>query len=108
MKFVQLKSIRDIVMLVASSPASNVIQHMANEGDHLYFVIGGTLSEVFIYFVKTKDVLDGSFITYNSYSGDIGYSDKVMHEPNISTIPVVEIINQDLLNEEVLEKLSKL
>jgi len=108
MKFVQLKSIRDIVMLVASSPASNVIQHMKNEGDHLYFVIGGTLSEVFLYFVKTKDALEGSFITYNSYSGEIGHSDKVMHEPNISTIPVVEIINQDLLNEDVLEKVSKL
>ena len=108
MKFVQLKSIRDIVMLVASSPASNVIQHMENEGDHLYFVIGGTLSEVFLYFVKTKDVLDGSFITYNSYSGAIGYSDKVMHEPNISTIPVVEILNQNLLPEDMLEKVSKL
>jgi len=31
-----------------------------------------------------------------------------MHEPNISTIPVVEIINQDLLNEDVLEKVGKL
>jgi hypothetical protein len=108
MKFVQLKSIRDIVMLVASSPASNVIQHMENEGDHLYFVIGGTLSEVFFYFVKTNEALEGSFITYNSYSGEIGYSDKVMHEPNMSTIPVVEIMNQDILTEDMLEKVSKL
>jgi len=108
MKFVQLKEIRDIVMLVASSPASNVIQHMENEGDHLYFVIGGTLSEVFLYFVKTSEALEGSFITYNSYSGEIGFSEKVMHEPNMSTIPVVEIINQDILTEDVLEKVNKL
>jgi hypothetical protein len=108
MKFVQLKSIRDIVMLVASSPASNLIQHMENEGDHLYFVIGGTLSEVFLYFVKTREALEGSFITYNSYSGEIGYSDRVMNEPNMSTIPVVEIMNQDILTEDMLEKVSKL
>jgi hypothetical protein len=108
MKFVQLKDIRDIVMLVASSPSSNVIQHMENEGDHLYFVIGGTLSEVFLYFVKTSEALDGSFITYNSYSGEIGYSEKVMHEPNMNTIPVVEILNQDILTEDVLDKVNRL
>ena len=108
MKFVQLKDIRDIVMLVASSPASNVIQHMENKGDHLYFVIGGTLSEVFLYFVKTSEALEGSFITYNSYSGEIGYSEKVMHEPNMNTIPVVEIINQDILTEDVLDKVNRL
>jgi hypothetical protein len=48
MKFVQLKSIRDIVMLVASSPASNVVQHMESKGENPYFVIGGTLSEAFL------------------------------------------------------------
>lgn len=108
MKFVQLKTIRDIVMLVASSPATNVIQHMESNGEHMYFVIGGTLSEVFLYFVKTNEALEGSFITYNGYSGSIGFSDKIMHEPNISSFPVVEIMNQDILSEEVLKKVSKL
>ncbi|OGD53148.1 hypothetical protein A3K81_00235 [Candidatus Bathyarchaeota archaeon RBG_13_60_20] len=108
MKFVQLKTVRDIVMLVASSPASNVVQHLEVGGGHLYFVIGGTLSEVFLYFVKTAEPLDGSFITYNSYTGDIGFSGKVASEPNVSTFPVVEIQNQDLLPTEMLVKVSKL
>ena len=108
MKFVQLKSIRDIVMLVASSPASNVVQHMESDAGNLYFVIGGTLSEVFLYFVKTSKPLEGSFITYNSYTGEIGYSDRVLTEPNVSTFPVIEIQSQDLLQAEMLEKVSKL
>jgi hypothetical protein len=108
MKFVQLKSLRDMVMLVASSPATNIIQHLKNSDDHLYFVIGGTLSEVFLYFVKEKESIDGNFITYNSYSGEIGSSDKIMHEPNVNSFPVVEIINQNLLPEDMLEKVSKL
>jgi len=108
MKFVQLKSVRDIVMLVASSPASNVVQHMGIGGGHLYFVIGGTLSEVFLYFVKTAEPLPDSFITYNSYTGEIGFSDKVMSEPNVSTFPVIEIQSQDLLPAEVLAKVVKL
>ncbi|MCW4049377.1 MAG: hypothetical protein NWE89_06520 [Candidatus Bathyarchaeota archaeon] len=108
MKFVQLKTIRDIVMLVASSPATNVIQHLASNGEHLYFVIGGTLSEVFLYFVKEKEPLEGSFITYHSYTGDIGSSEKIMTEPNINSFPIIEIENQDILPSEILEKLSKL
>ncbi|MGD2200329.1 MAG: hypothetical protein PVJ38_01695 [Candidatus Bathyarchaeota archaeon] len=108
MKFVHLKTMRDLVMLVASSPTMNVIQHLENGGSHLYFIIGGTLSEIFLYFVKQKDSLEGGFITYNSYTGGIGSSDKLVHEPNKNSFPVVEIKNQDLLPEELLSKVNNL
>ena len=54
MKFVQLLSLKDLIMLVASSPTSNVIQHLSFNESHLYFLIGGTLNEIFLYFVKEK------------------------------------------------------
>jgi len=107
MKFVQLKTIRDLVMLVASSPATNVIQHLENSG-HLYFVIGGTLSEVFMYLVKQDEPIEGSFITYNSYTGEIASSEKLSTEPNMNSFPVIEIQKQDLITSETMETLSKL
>lgn len=107
MKFVQLKNIRDLVMLVASSPATNVIQHLENSG-HIYFVIGGTLSEVFMYLVKQDEPIGGSFITYNSYSGEIGTGEKLSTEPNMNSFPVIEINKQDLITEETLETLKRL
>jgi hypothetical protein len=107
MKFVQLKTIKDLVMLVASSPATNVIQHLDNNG-HIYFVIGGTLSEVFMYLVKQDEPIDGSFINYNIYSGKISSSLKISSEPNMNNFPVIEIENQDLITTETLDKLSKL
>ena len=107
MKFVQLKTIRDLVMLVASSPATNVIQHLENSG-HIYFVIGGTLSEVFMYLVKQDEPIGGSFITYNSYTGDIGTSEKISTEPNMNSFPVIELQKQDLITSDTMETLSKL
>lgn len=107
MKFVQLKTIKDLVMLVASSPSTNVIQHLENDG-HIYFVIGGTLSEVFMYLVKQEIPMDGNFITYNSYSGEIATSEKISTEPNMNSFPVLEIKKQDLITSETLEKLSNL
>jgi len=108
MKFVQLKSLRDLVMLVASSPTMNVIQHIENGGSHLYFIIGGTLSEIFLYFVKEKTPIDGRFITYNTYTGELGFSERLLHEPNLNSFPVVEIENQDLLPEELLHRVNSL
>lgn len=108
MKFVQLKTMRDLVMLVASSPATNVIQHLECEGKHVYFVIGGTLSEVFTYLVKIDEKMEGSFVTYNSYMGEVGSSDKIASEPNMNSFPVIEIVNQSLIPEKLLETVAGL
>ena len=108
MKFIQLKSLRDLVMLVASSQTMNVIQHIEKGGSHLYFLIGSTLSEIFLYFVKEKEPIEGSFITYNTYTGELGFSDRLMHEPNLNSFPLVEIENQDLLPEELLHRVNNL
>jgi hypothetical protein len=108
MKFVQLKSLKDLVLLVASSPTMNVIQHLQNGDFHLYFIIGGTLSEIFLYFVKETKSIDGNFITYNTYTSELGFSDRLMHEPNLNSFPVVEIENQDLLPNDLLSKVNDL
>ena len=108
MKFVHLKSMRDLVMLVASSPTMNVIQHLQSGDIHLYFIIGGTLSEIFLYFVKEEKAIVGDFITYNTYTGEIGSSERILHEPNINSFPLVEIENQDLLPEELLSRVNSL
>jgi hypothetical protein len=108
MKFVQLRSLKDLIMLVASSPSSGVIQHLANGKSHLYFLVGGTLHEMFLYFVKENEPIKGNFITYNSYTGDIGASEKMQHEPNVSGFPVVEIVKQDLLPDDLLSRLDGL
>ena len=108
MKFVQLKTVRDLVMLVASSPATNVVQHLEDKGKHVYFVIGGTLNEVFTYLVKLEEPIEGNFITYNSYKGEIGSSDNIASEPNMNSFPVIEIQNQTLIPKEMLEQLAGL
>jgi len=108
MKFVQLNSLRDLVMLVASSPTMNVIQHLQSGDMHLYFIIVGTLREIFLYFLKEENAIEGSFIIYNTYTAEISFSDRLRTEPNLTSIPVVEIKNQNLLPEELLTRVSSL
>jgi len=86
----------------------NVIQYLPNGVSHLYFIIGGTLNEIFLYFVKEDTLVEGSFITYNTYTGEIGSSEKLLHEPNMNSFPLVEIVNQDLLPSDLLDKVNSL
>lgn len=108
LKFVQLESLRDLIMLIASSPTMNVIQHLESGGTHLYFIIGGTLSEIFLYFVKEETTSNKGFIVYNTYTGEISFSEKIKTEPNLTSIPVIEIKNQDLLPDELLTRVGSL
>jgi len=107
MRFVQLRSIKDLVLLVASSPAMNVIQHLHLKDTHLYFIVGGTISETFMYFIKEEKPLPGSFIVYSTYSGEISFSDKLKIEPNMSSFPIVDIVNQNILPPELLSSLGE-
>jgi hypothetical protein len=66
------------------------------------------LSEVFTYLVKLDETIDGSFITYNSYKGEIGSSEKIASEPNMNSFPIIEIMNQNLIPEEMLETVAGL
>jgi hypothetical protein len=108
MKFVQLNSLRDLVMFVAFSPMNKVIQHIELEGSHLYFLIGGNLTELFLYLVKTEESFTGGYITHNHYTGEIGSSEKLVSEPSIDSFPVVEIKNQDLFPKDLIETLNRL
>jgi len=66
------------------------------------------MNEIFLYFVKVPETLDGNFVTYNTYTSEISTSEKLMREPNLNSIPIVEIINQDLLSDDLLKKINDL
>lgn len=102
-----MRSIRDLVMLIASSPSMNVIQHLQSGEVHIYFIIGGTMSEVFLFFVREEKPLPGSFIIYNNFSGEISYSDRLRTDPNISSIPIVEVESQDIIPHELVSRISQ-
>jgi len=50
---------------------------------------------------------DGSFITYK-FSRENRFKKKVMREPNVKSFPVVEILRQDILTDELLERVNSL
>ena len=108
MKFIQLKSLRDLATLVSSVGTVGVVQHLPLRQGHLFFIIGGTLSEVFLYFVKLQDDKKGKYIVYNTLSGEMSFSQRVRTDPNLNNIPIIEIVNQDLLSKELVDTVNNI
>ncbi len=76
----RFQSLRSLVMLTASSPTLKGTQCLWR---------------------------DGSFITYK-FSRENRFKKKVMHEPNVNSFPDVEILRQDILTDELLERVNNL
>jgi len=108
MKYVQLKELRDLVVLVSSAAPMGLVQHFAVKTGHLYFVVGGNLSEAFLYFVKLNQPIEGKYIIFNTLSGEIRFSQNVRTDPGTSSIPIVEIVNQNLVPQEIVEMINSL
>lgn len=108
MKYVQLRELRDLVLLLSSASSIAAIQHLRVRDSHLYFLVGGTLSEAFVYFVKLKEEVGGRYVIYNALTGDIRFSPTVRTDPNVSSIPVVDISSQNILPKELIDNLAEL
>lgn len=103
MKLIQLRTLEDLVRLLGSSPSIGAIQHTSLEGRHIYFVLGGTFRETFIYYVVKEEEVQGKYIVYNGITGEIFPSKRLRTEPNLTSIPIIEIEKQDVFSKAILE-----
>ena len=102
MRFIHFKGLKDLAMLVSSTASWGVVQRLSLMVGRLYFIIGGALCDVFLYFVKLREEVDGRCIVYNTLSGEIVFSQRVRTNLNLSSIPTLEIVNRELFQRNSL------
>lgn len=97
MKKFELGSIRDLIFLVSNSQLG-IVQHTKNNvGEDMYFLIGGTFAETFIYYVKCEEIKK-KFIIFDISKDKVEYSDLPTINARIKVIPIIEVKNQDIFN----------
>ncbi len=101
-KYVKLKSLDDLVKIVAPSHAA-FLQHVEHNERHIYFINvmfhdGGSL----IYYVKMDEKINAKYVVFNMISGNIGFSDTISTDTNLRFIPIIEVEKQNILTEEIL------
>lgn len=101
-KYVKLKDINNLIMIVAGSPTA-FIQHFVFKEKHVYFVnvifhTGGSL----VYYVILDKKLNNKYITFNKVNGKIDFQDDFKLDVNLAFIPIIEIEEQNILPSELL------
>jgi hypothetical protein len=97
MKKIELRSIEDLVYLAASSPFGATIQHFKrSNNDDVYFLMGGTITESFLYFVKGEETTK-KFVCLDTTKNKITFEDLPVFDPKLKIIPIIEVKEQDLL-----------
>jgi hypothetical protein len=100
MKKIELESMSDIAYL-ASSSHSGIIQHYKGKsGDNVYFLVGGTMNETIIFYVKDEEIRK-RFIIFNAMKNKVEYTNSPILDPKLKIIPIIEVKTQNILESEI-------
>lgn len=107
-KAIRLKSLRDLVHVLTVSQVP-LVHHVSLDGVHVYFVpmaISGDFSV--IYFYASETPLDGGFLAFNNFTGEVIVAKEWLSDTKYTVIPIVEVDSQNVFPEKLLLKeLSK-
>ncbi|AKG38042.1 MAG: hypothetical protein ACP5II_00240 [Infirmifilum sp.] len=107
-KLIRLKRLIDLVHVLNVSPLP-LIHHYTLESMHIYFVpvnLGGEPSV--IYYYESPQPLQGVYILFNNFSGEIILSNKWVSDSKFLIIPIVEVEAQSFFSpKEFLQEVRK-
>uniref|UniRef100_A0A7C3WK63 Cren protein n=1 Tax=Thermofilum pendens TaxID=2269 RepID=A0A7C3WK63_THEPE len=101
-KMIRLKSIRDLVHVLGASQVP-LVHHIQVDSSHVYFVpivISSDSSVVYYYASETS--LDGSFLLFDSFTGEVSISKSWVSDSKYMLVPIVEVDSQNIIPEKLL------
>lgn len=108
-KLIRLKRLVDLVHVLSVSQIP-LIHHYQLDSTHIYFVpaIGGGEPSV-VYYYETPQPLQGAYILFNNFTGELLLSNEWLSDSKFTIIPVVEVEKQSFFSDkELLSELRSL
>jgi len=104
--FIMVRNLDDLVKIALS--AQTYLVHRVHLGKHtVFFVPFPMLNSGAIYYHATEEWVRGSYILYDKFTGEIKLDDKLGDEGRYVTIPVVEVVKQDIIPNDLLKEEKK-
>jgi len=89
---------------IAVAAQISIIHHAKIKERHVYFIpflpVGDSS---IIYYVEFDEPLDCSYLIYNNFDGSISYSDKIRNDAKLLFIPIIEVVEQNILPEKLFK-----
>jgi len=103
---VRVKELRDLVSVAVASQVY-LLHHVELDGRHIYYVPFPAYDTHIIYYYESRGKVKGRYVLLNKFTGDVALSDKMANDNRVMVIPVVEVVEQDLLPKELAKKKEK-
>lgn len=103
---VKVKSIEDLVNIAVA--AQLFIVHRVNvDASSIFYVPFPAYDAVSIYYCETESEVAGKYLLFNRFTGEVQVSESYVNDSKYVVIPVVEVLEQEILPKELLERSSK-
>ncbi len=107
-KLIRLKRLIDLIHVLNVSQIP-LVHHYQLNSTHIYFVpvtLGGEPSV--IYYYETAQPLQGGYILFNNFTGEVLVSNAWASDSKYSIIPIIEVEHQSFFSEkELLSEIVK-
>lgn len=106
-KMIRLKSVRDLVHVLGASQVP-LVHHIQVDSSHVYFVpIVISSDSSVVYYYASETPLDGSFLLFDSFTGEVSVSKSWVSDSKYMLVPIVEVDSQNIIPEKlILRELS--
>jgi len=101
-RLIRLKRLEDLihVLNVVQVP---IVHHLALDSRHIYFIpfFFSTDSSI-IYFYENERRLEGKFLLFNNFTGEVDITDKWTSDTRFTIIPIIDVEYQNVFPEKQL------
>ena len=101
-RLIRLKRLEDLihVLNVVQVP---IVHHLALDSRHIYFIpfFLSTDSSI-IYFYENERRLEGKFLLFNNFTGEVDITDKWTSDTRFTIIPIIDVEYQNVFPEKQL------
>lgn len=101
-RLIRLKRLEDLihVLNVVQVP---IVHHLTLDSRHIYFIpfFLSTDSSI-IYFYENERRLEGKFLLFNNFTGEVDITDKWISDTRFTIIPIIDVEYQNVFPEKQL------
>jgi len=103
---VRVRGFEDLVNVAVATQA--LIVHRLNfHTKSVFYVPFPAYDSVAIYYCELEGTLRGKYFLYNRFTGEVQVSESYVNDSRFVVIPIVDVVEQELLPKEFVERYKK-
>jgi len=103
---IKVRSVDDIVNLVLAAQIL-LIHRVSADSKSILYVQLPVYNSLAIYYCMVDENVKGKYVLYNRFTGEVQISEKFVNNSKLIVIPIVDIMEQEMLPKELIESFSK-